>query len=274
LSINKVKYAEQKGKISSMKPAFIELVGELNEFDGDYFEFYLRKKAELSKGERKVLKSLLKSLPPKTPPRIELYCEDVRNYEKVVDKETVDWIITDPPYSKKFLDLYDTLAELSLYALKPGGALIVMTGQSYLPEVINKLQKHLNYVWTLAYLTPGGQSPYLWKVRCNTFWKPVLVFSKGKYSGDAFGDVIKTSPNNNDKRFHFWGQSEEGFEQIFDKFVFPGQTVLDPFVGGGTTAVVALKRGCNFIGIDKDPECIETTKRRIEDVFRFLTNKT
>ena len=34
-----------------------KLVGELNEFDGDYFEFYLRKKAELSKRERKVLKN-------------------------------------------------------------------------------------------------------------------------------------------------------------------------------------------------------------------------
>jgi site-specific DNA-methyltransferase (adenine-specific) len=94
----------------------------------------------------------------------------------------------------------------------------------------------------------------------------VLLFSKGKYSGDSFGDVIKTSPNNNDKRFHRWGQSEEGFELLFDKFVFPGQTILDPFVGGGTTAVVSLKRGCNFIGIDNDLNALLTTKRRCQSL--------
>jgi site-specific DNA-methyltransferase (adenine-specific) len=60
------------------------------------------------------------------------------------------------------------------------------------------------------------------------------------------------------------GQSEEGFELLFDKFVFPGQTILDPFVGGGTTAVVALKRGCNFIGIDNDLSALLTTKKRCQ----------
>jgi hypothetical protein len=158
------------------------------------------------------------------------------------------------------------LAEVCEYVLKPGGGMLVMVGQSYLPEVISKLSSRLNYVWTLAYLTPGGQSPYIWTVRCNTFWKPVLLFSKGKYSGKSFGDVIKTSPNNNDKRFHKWGQSqsEEGFDMLFDKFVSPGQTILDPFVGGGTTAVVALKRGCNFIGVDNDLSAILTTGKRCQ----------
>jgi site-specific DNA-methyltransferase (adenine-specific) len=94
----------------------------------------------------------------------------------------------------------------------------------------------------------------------------VILFSKGKYLGKAFGDVIKTSPNNNDKRFHKWGQSEEGFSLLFDKFVLPGQTILDPFVGGGTTAVVALKRGCNFIGVDKDLSAILTTKKRCQSL--------
>jgi hypothetical protein len=136
----------------------------------------------------------------------------------------------------------------------------VMVGQSYLPEIISKLSSRLNYVWTLAYLTPGGQSPYIWPAKCNTFWKPVLLFSKGKYLGRSFGDVIKTSPNNNDKRFHKWGQSEEGFSLLFDKFVLPGQTIL------GTTAVVALKKGCNFIGVDKDLSAILTTEKRCQSL--------
>jgi hypothetical protein len=192
-------------------------------------------------------------------PFLELHHKDVRDYKEVLLPESVDWVITDPPYSKKFLWVYEVLGELSAYVLKPGGGLLVMVGQSYLPEIISMLSSKLNYVWTLAYLTPGGQSPYIWNVRCNTFWKPVLLFSKGKYLGKSFGDVVKTSPNNNDKRFHKWGQSEEGFSLLFDKFVLPG-------VGGGTAAVVALKRGCNFIGIDKDLNALLTTKKRCQDL--------
>jgi len=45
----------------------------------------------------------------------------------------------------------------------------------------------------------------------------------------------------------------------------PG-TVLDPFMGSGTTALVAAQHGCNFIGIELNPEYIEIAKRRIGNV--------
>jgi len=47
----------------------------------------------------------------------------------------------------------------------------------------------------------------------------------------------------------------------------PGQTILDPFCGGGTTGVVALAMDRCFIGIDIDPEAIETTRRRIAELI-------
>ena len=40
-------------------------------------------------------------------------------------------------------------------------------------------------------------------------------------------------------------------------------TVLDPFCGSGTTGVVALKHGRNFIGIELNPKYVEMAKRRI-----------
>lgn len=40
--------------------------------------------------------------------------------------------------------------------------------------------------------------------------------------------------------------------------------VLDPFCGSGTTGVVALRHGRNFIGIDLNPEYCEMARRRIE----------
>jgi DNA modification methylase len=43
-----------------------------------------------------------------------------------------------------------------------------------------------------------------------------------------------------------------------------GDTVLDPFAGSGTVAVVALRAGRDFIGIDLNPEYVEMARRRIE----------
>src|SRR2546428_11438620 len=45
-----------------------------------------------------------------------------------------------------------------------------------------------------------------------------------------------------------------------------GGTVLDPFVGSGTTAVVALRLGRKAIGIDASADCLEFTKKRILQV--------
>lgn len=42
-----------------------------------------------------------------------------------------------------------------------------------------------------------------------------------------------------------------------------GGTVLDPFMGSGSTGVAALEEGMRFVGIEKDEESYETAKRRV-----------
>ncbi len=44
-----------------------------------------------------------------------------------------------------------------------------------------------------------------------------------------------------------------------------GGTVLDPFSGSGTTGLVALRHGRNYIGIELNPEYAAMSRRRIED---------
>ena len=44
---------------------------------------------------------------------------------------------------------------------------------------------------------------------------------------------------------------------------FKGGVVLDPFMGSGTTAVVAKKLGRNYVGIELNPKYIEMAERRI-----------
>lgn len=164
--------------------------------------------------------------------------------------DSVDWIVTDPPYPKQYLDVYDDLATVAAHVLRPGGSLLCMIGQSYVPEIIAKLAAKLEYHWTLAYLTPGGQSTQLFPRKVNTFWKPVLWFTKGAYDGEWIGDVTRSAPNDNDKTRHHWGQSESGMGDLMQRFVKNGDRVLDPFMGAGTTGVVALTLGASFIGYD------------------------
>ena len=49
-----------------------------------------------------------------------------------------------------------------------------------------------------------------------------------------------------------------------------GDTVLDQFVGGGTTAVEAKLTGRNFIGIDINPAAVELTKNKLN--FEYDTS--
>jgi DNA modification methylase len=48
-------------------------------------------------------------------------------------------------------------------------------------------------------------------------------------------------------------------------FTEPGDLVLDPFVGSGTTAVAAVQLGRDYLGIDTELEYIEVSKQRILD---------
>jgi predicted methyltransferase len=45
----------------------------------------------------------------------------------------------------------------------------------------------------------------------------------------------------------------------------PGGAVLDPFAGSGTVGVAALRRGCTFVGIEKEPGYVEVARRRLAE---------
>lgn len=50
-------------------------------------------------------------------------------------------------------------------------------------------------------------------------------------------------------------------------FFMRGGTVLDPFMGSGTSGVACAKRGHKFIGIERDPEYFDIACRRIQDAY-------
>lgn len=183
-----------------------------------------------------------------------------------IEPGSVDWVITDPPYMEDFVGVYADLARCASVWLRPGGSLLAMAGQIHLPEVLAALCSAsllYHYHWTIAYLTPGGQAVQIFPRNVNTFWKPVFWFVKGKYDGKWIGDVATSGPNDNDKRFHEWGQSESGFSDLIERFTRPGDVVCDPMMGGGTTGVVALRLGRKFVGIERDNATFTAAKTRL-----------
>lgn len=50
-------------------------------------------------------------------------------------------------------------------------------------------------------------------------------------------------------------------------FLPNAQTILDPFMGSGTTGVAAIKRGRSFIGIEIEPKYFDIACRRIEEAW-------
>lgn len=59
---------------------------------------------------------------------------------------------------------------------------------------------------------------------------------------------------------------EELAYRLIRMFSFVGDTVLDPFLGFGTTTVAAIRAGRNSIGVETEPKYIALTERRLANL--------
>ena len=178
------------------------------------------------------------------------------------DKAAAAAVITDPPYSDDYLALYEELGSFAEYHLRDGGSLLAMVGQASLPAVILAMSPYLTYHWTMAYVMPGAHL-LMYQLHVNNAFKPVLWFVKGKYAGQSVTDLVAAGPAEKDA-FN-WQQGESGFAKLVTDFSRPGDLVIDPMCGSGTTGVAAVGMGRKFVGIDIDSTRIATAKVRIND---------
>ncbi len=196
-------------------------------------------------------------------PSITIIHGDFNEVCKNFEKDSVDAIITDPPYPKEYIHVWEQLGETAGRLLKPSGFLVTYSGHMYLDRVIHELGKHLDYYWIMS-LLHSGPTQLVNPRNMIAEFKPVLVYQKPpckKLEGPPLGDVIAKCKR--DKDFHKWGQGELGVEILMNHFSKPNDLILDPFVGGGTTLSVAKRLKRRAIGIDIDEKCIETTKSRL-----------
>jgi ParB-like chromosome segregation protein Spo0J len=192
---------------------------------------------------------------------------DFREVLADIPDGSVDAIITDPPYPQEYIPLFGDLSELAARILAPHGVLVAMTGQAWLRQYLEELDRHLSYRWTAAYIAQGARTR-MHVAKVGTGWKPLLVYSRKDASErpflvDDLFDGASSTTDGVDKEFHHWGQSVAGIAEQVERFTKPGSLVVDPFLGGGTTALACRDLGRQFIGCDLDAAHVATSRERV-----------
>jgi site-specific DNA-methyltransferase (adenine-specific)/modification methylase len=71
----------------------------------------------------------------------------------------------------------------------------------------------------------------------------------------------------NEERYHPTQKPLEVMKWVIE-LCPKSETILDPFMGSGTTGVAAVQMGRKFIGIEREPKYFEIACKRIEDAQR------
>jgi modification methylase len=68
------------------------------------------------------------------------------------------------------------------------------------------------------------------------------------------------------EKAHSTQKPESLLHRVIVSSTKPGDVVLDPFFGSGTTGAVAKRLGRRFIGIERDADYVKVARRRIAEV--------
>ncbi|KPV63186.1 MAG: Modification methylase MjaV [Candidatus Bathyarchaeota archaeon BA2] len=130
------------------------------------------------------------------------------------------------------------------------------------PRVFNKLRVDLPPLPEHKYERENG-------VYLTDVWDDIRELTSGYFAGD---EAIRDSKGN---RVHTQQSPVALLLRIILSSTLPGDTVLDPLAGTGTTLVVAYQLERNSIGIEIDPNYVEIIRRRLgfprpsDDVSRY-----
>ncbi len=212
-----------------------------------------------------------------------------------------DLIIVDPPYgiTTEKWDLTNKHELLAftrrwinqiLLLLKPTGRLFIFWSRKYMFElkpIIDELETSYPIefggmiVW--HFRNAGAQIDN--RKRFKLAWEPIFYYygldadeieyeptevSGKKWTADNQWDVwVHAIPQSNfkDKRIHSAQKPLALYTQIIETTTQPGDTILDPFAGSGTTGHAALLTGRDFLLIEKEPEYITSLADRLRPVW-------
>lgn len=201
---------------------------------------------------------------------ITLYLGDSKEVLPYLPKSSIDLILTDPPYLKKYEWVWEFLAKESFRVLKKEKSVIAFAGVVNLElAILTMKQAGMNYHWC------GGQyhnvpTPVKGKkIQCR--WKPILWYTKGIHNPEEQKkwpcDFLITT--HREKSLHPWQQPLGIFTYWMSHLSEQGNYILDPFSGAGTTLIAAKKMGRKAIGIEISEKYCQITVDRLEKETGF-----
>lgn len=194
---------------------------------------------------------------------IKIFLGDFYEYSNHNLKDnSIDAIITDPPYPGEFLYLWEQLFEVANRVLKPSSFLICYSGQMYLDKIF-RMRNDLLYYWTANIIFT--LKPLISGRNIINEWKPILIFQKQPFKkiSDTISDTISFDYSERDLHEENWGQTIRPFEFLLEKFTHHGDLVFEPFAGTGTTLIACKRTGRKCIGIETNDKYIDLIKGRL-----------
>ena len=209
----------------------------------------------------------------------ELWCGDCREVLPMIDR--VDALLTDPPYGVKrdngfggfggFAGFGAPIARLKYEGAwdneRPSKECFDLMLASAPVQIIFGG----NF---FADLLPVGNHWIVWdKLNtmptfgdCELAWTNVKRNSVKKVTVEWNGLIGKER-----ERYHATQKPLKLMAYCVNGYTEPGQTILDPFMGSGTTGVAAVQAGRKFIGIELDRKYFDIAVERVENAQRQAT---
>jgi len=202
---------------------------------------------------------------------VEVYCGDC--LEVLPTLGLFDAVLMDPPYGlsgadtekNEYASFDDTpeQVELLVKAVIEWGqyARLVMTpGQ-------RMMFKYPEPTAVGVFYYPAGTGSCSWGF---VGWQPIFYYGKDPFLADGKGRASNSfyATDSAEKNGHPCPKPIGQWTKLLERVTRKGESILDPFMGSGTTGVAAVKLGRKFTGIEIDPGYFDIACRRIEAALK------
>lgn len=197
-----------------------------------------------------------------------------------MESESVDAIITDPPYGINYVSqtgarikndkspfiwfLYDAFR-----VLKPGGSIVCFTRWDVEQAFIDAMklagfQVKSEVIWDKVLHGMGDT-----KAAFAPSHENIVFAIKGRFAfpGHRPRDLVTFQKINSFQMVHPTEKPVGLLANLITSVTKPGDLILDPFAGSGSTLVAAKKTGRRYIGVELDDEHFQTAQRRTEEAI-------
>lgn len=203
-----------------------------------------------------------------------LYLGDCREVMPKVGR--ISAVITDPPYGTETIIVggynrnNDTIAnDKDLSVVEEAFRVIGFQWVNlwilafYSPRVENEFYKATSWMTRRATIIWDKKAPGLGGKGIRFQHESIAVFSCG--IPEKYGSIFSVLSHYRDAEKHPHQKPIELMKRLIN--ATPGEVVLDPFMGSGTTGVACAKLGRKFVGIEFDEKHFSTACDRIRETY-------